>query len=247
MPLAAAVSCLGPSSQAKARVLDTLKAIETPEGIDLLLRPAGPVPRALAYVLDLALRALLYLGLLLVVAPFGGAGAGVFLVALFLLEWLYPVLFEVLGRGQTPGKRALGLRVLAQDGTPVGWGASLLRSLLMAADFLPAFHAAGLVSMLLQRDSRRLGDLAAGTLVVYAEERLDPAARVRTDDPPVPAPVPLSLEEQQAVASFGERSGGLSPERGQELADLLHPLTGTRGPEGLARLRGIAAYVVGGR
>lgn len=228
-------------------MLDTIKSIETPEGIELTLRPAGPVPRALAWALDMALRLVLYLALLMVLAPFGGPGMGIFLVALFLLEWLYPVLFEVLWRGQTPGKRALGLRVLRLDGTPVGWGPSLLRSLLMAADFLPAAYAAGLASMLLERDSRRLGDLAAGTLVVYAEERLDPAAR--TPDPcvPEPAPVALSLEEQQALASFGERAGGLSAERGQELADLLQPLTGARGAAGLARLRGIAAYVTGGR
>lgn len=228
-------------------MLDTIKSVETPEGIELTLRPAGPVPRALAWGLDLALRFVLYLGMLMALAPFGGPGMGIFLVVLFLLEWLYPVLFEVLWHGQTPGKRALGLRVLRVDGTPVGWGASLLRSLLMAADFLPAAYAAGLASMLLERDSRRLGDLAAGTLVVYVEERLDAAARTPDPCAPEPAPVALSLEEQQALASFGERAGGLSPERSRELADLLQPLTGASGTAGLARLRGIAAFVTGGR
>lgn len=228
-------------------MLDTIKSIETPEGIELTLRPAGPVPRALAWALDMALRFALYLVLVMALAPFGGPGMGLFLVALFLLEWLYPVLFEVLWQGRTPGKRALGLRVLQIDGTPVGWGASMLRSLLMVADFLPAAYAAGLASMLLQRDSRRLGDLVAGTLVVYAEPQPEAGPRALDPSRPEPAPVPLSLEEQQALASFGERVGSLSPERGQELADLLQPLTGARGAEGLGRLRGIAAFIAGGR
>lgn len=228
-------------------MLDTTKSIETPEGIELVLRPAGPVPRALAWALDMALRFVLYMGLLMVLAPFGGTGMGIFLVAMFLLEWLYPVLFEVLWKGQTPGKRALGLRVLRSDGTPVGWGASLLRSLLMTADFLPAGYAAGLASMLLQRDCRRLGDLAAGTLVVYAEERIDRMAMARDSVTPEPPVVPLQLDEQQAIATFGERIGMLSPERAQELADLLEPLTGARGAAAVARLRGIAAFVTGGR
>jgi uncharacterized RDD family membrane protein YckC len=228
-------------------VLDTTKSIETPEGIELVLRPAGPLPRALAWALDLILRFVLYMALLMLLVPFGGTGMGLFLVAMFLLEWLYPVLFEVLWKGQTPGKRALGLRVLRSDGTPVGWGASLLRSLLMTADFLPVGYAAGLVSMLLQRDCRRLGDLAAGTLVVYAEERIDRVAMVTDSVTPEAPAVPLQLDEQQAIATFGERTTVLSPERVQELADLLEPLTGSRGAAGVARLRGIAAYVTGGR
>ena len=228
-------------------MLDTIKSIETPEGIELVLRPAGPVPRALAWALDMLIRFVLYMGLLMVLAPFGGTGMGIFLVAMFLLEWLYPVVFEVLWKGQTPGKLALGLRVLRTDGTPVGWGASLLRSLLMSADFLPAFYGAGLASMLLHRDCRRLGDLAAGTLVVYAEERLENAARLRDPGKPEAPPVPLGLDEQQAIATFAERTAGLSPERSQELADLLEPFTGTRGPAAVDRLKGIAAFVTGGR
>lgn len=228
-------------------MLDTTKSIETPEGIELVLRPAGPVPRALAWALDMAVRGVLYFSLLMLLAPFGGTGIGLFLVSLFLLEWLYPVLFEVLWKGQTPGKRALGLRVLMADGTPVGWGASLLRSLLMTADFLPVLYGAGLLSMLLQRDSRRLGDLAAGTLVAYMEERLDRLPRAGHCEPPEPPPVPLGLDEQQAIATFGERAGALSPERAQELADLLEPFTGMRGAGAVTRLKGIAAFVTGGR
>lgn len=227
-------------------MLDTIKSIETPEGIELVLRPAGPVPRALAWALDMIIRFVLYTALLMVLAPFGGTGMGIFLVALFLLEWLYPVVFEVLWKGQTPGKRALGLRVLLGDGTPVGWGASLLRSLLMTADFLPLGYGAGLASMLLQKDCRRLGDLAAGTVVVYAEERLDRPATAPDPYPPEAAAVPLGLDEQQAIATFGERAASLSPERVQELADLLEPFTGLKGPAAVARLKGIAAHVTGG-
>jgi uncharacterized RDD family membrane protein YckC len=234
------------SSQADSLLLDTIKSVETPEGIVLTLRPAGPVPRALAWALDLLLRGVLYFALLMLLAPFGGFGMGLFLVVLFLLEWFYPVLFEVLWKGQTPGKRALGLKVLMLDGTPVGWGAALLRSLLMAADFLPVCYGAGLASMLLQRDCRRLGDLAAGTLVVSAWERGAAAVEARPDCPAEAPTLPLSLEEQQALATFVERERTLSPKRAEELADLLEPLSGLTGPAAVARLKGMAAFIAGG-
>ena len=102
-----------------------------------------------------------------------GLGQGLMLLGFFLLEWFYPVFFE-LRSGATPGKRAMGLRVVHDDGTPVGAVASVIRNLLRVADFLPLFYAAGLVSCLVDRDFRRLGDLAAGTLVVHSEPPLKP-------------------------------------------------------------------------
>src|SRR5208282_5922974 len=100
-------------------------------------------------------------------------GMGLLLIILFLLEWFYPVAFEVLARGQTPGKKLMDLRVLRADGAPVGWSRSTVRSLLAFADFLPFGFAAGLTAMLVSRRFQRLGDLAAGTVVVH----LAPASR----------------------------------------------------------------------
>jgi hypothetical protein len=94
--------------------------------------------------------------------------------------------------------------------------------------------------MLVSRRSQRLGDLAAGTVVVH----LAPAPRVVLPAPgasePLAPPFPLSLPEQRAIMGFAERAPGLTPERARELADLLEPLTGAQGDEGVRRLQAMA-------
>ena len=109
-------------------LLDTVRSYETPEGIALELRLAGPVVRALAWIIDLGIRVALYLALIYGLALFGGVGTGLMLIGLFLIEWFYPTLFEVL-RGATPGKQAMGLTVIHDNGTPLGWAAGLIRNL----------------------------------------------------------------------------------------------------------------------
>jgi uncharacterized RDD family membrane protein YckC len=232
-------------------MIDTRAEVETPEGVELAFSPAGPAPRALAYAMDLAIRFTAYLVLGIALAFLGRAGQGLFLIALFLLEWFYPVGFEVLAGGQTPGKRMLGLRVQRADGAPVGWSRSTVRSLLAFVDFLPFGFAAGLVAMLLGGRHQRLGDLAAGTVVVHVEPILLPPVPPLPGSfpepppgPPVPAQ-PLALDEQQAIMGFAERAAGLTPERARELADLLEPLTGTRGAQGVARLQALARALRG--
>jgi uncharacterized RDD family membrane protein YckC len=152
-------------------VLDTTRRVATPEGIELTLHLAGPVPRAMAWAIDLAIRLAIVMGVGMVALQFGQAGVGVMLLAAFFVEWLLPAWFEAVWRGQTPGKRAMGLTVLNDDGTPVRWPAALTRNLLRAVDFLPFFYGIGLLAMLTSRDFKRLGDLAAGTVVVYQAER----------------------------------------------------------------------------
>ena len=124
-------------------MLDTYREIETPEGVELHLRAAGPVARALAYSIDLLLRGVVMFVLSIVLSVTGRFGMGVFMIVIFLMEWFYPVLFEVYRNGETPGKRLFGLRVVNDNGTPVGWGPSLVRNLLRAVDFMPAFYAFG--------------------------------------------------------------------------------------------------------
>src|SRR5262245_53862085 len=106
-------------------MLDTLTLVETPEGIALHLRSAGVFPRACAWVLDALIRlAFLWLcGMLL--GALGASATGVYLICMFVIVWFYPVLFEVLRDGQTPGKKAMRLRVVNANGTPVGWVASI--------------------------------------------------------------------------------------------------------------------------
>ena len=227
-------------------MLDTTRRVATPEGIELTLKLVGPVPRALAWAIDLVLRAMVVLAVMMGAGYFGAAGWGLALLAAFFVEWLAPAWFEVYWRGQTPGKRAMGIAVVNDDGTPVRWGASLTRNLLRAVDFMPFLYGFGLLAMLASRDFKRLGDLAAGTVVVYAPGRAH--ARELPQASAVPPPFPLSLEEQRVVLDFAERSAGLTPERLEELAALPAPLTGgATGAAAAARLLALASHLAGRR
>jgi uncharacterized RDD family membrane protein YckC len=226
-------------------MLDTTRRVATPEGIELTLRLAGPVPRALAWTLDLLLRAALVLAVMMIVSRFGRAGTGVVLIASFFVEWLLPAWFEANWGGQTPGKRVLGIAVLNDDGTPVRWPAALTRNLLRAADFLPVFYGVGLMAMLANRDFKRLGDLAAGTVVVYQSTELERARKI-PEAAPLPPPVSLDLDEQRAVLELAERSASLTRERFEELAELPRPLVGNLHAErAAARLLAVANYLAG--
>ncbi|MCL2829492.1 MAG: RDD family protein [Betaproteobacteria bacterium] len=202
-------------------MLDTLRVIETPEGVHILLRLAGPVPRALAWLLDLLLRIAIYALLGMMFGWMGSFGIWLFLTLSFFLEWFYPVLFEVYADGATPGKRAFGLTVLHDDGVPVGWSGSMVRNLLRAVDFLPFLYAFGLCALLLNRDFKRLGDLVARTVVVYREK--PKKAPQLPPGQPLPLPVRLSSTEQQLIVSFAARIPRMTPERAEELAQILGP------------------------
>src|SRR5262245_52834355 len=225
-------------------MLDTTRRVATPEGIELTLGPAGPVPRALAWAVDFLLRIAVVVVVLIAVSPLGRTGTGIVLIAAFVVEWLLPAWFETRWNGQTPGKRAFGIAVLNDDGTPVRWPGALTRNLLRAVDFLPLFYGIGLVAMLCNRDFKRLGDLAAGTVVVYQAEK--PTQRVFPEAQPVPPPYALSLEEQRAVLELAERASTLTRERLEELAELPEPLVGTLdGGRAAVRLIGMANYIAG--
>jgi uncharacterized RDD family membrane protein YckC len=223
-------------------MIDTVHAVQTPEGVDLALRVAGPVPRALAFGADLMLQGGIAIALQVALSVFAGFGMGLYLIALFALLWFYPVLFEVRAHGQTPGKRMLGLRVVQENGTPVGWSASVLRNFLLVADFLPLLYLAGLVAMVADPSFRRLGDLAAGTLVIYSDTPRQRVSRI-PEVTPVAPPILLTLDEQAAVISFAERAASVSRERAAELAAIPRSLLGADEPR--ATLIAQAAYLVG--
>ncbi len=208
--------------------LDTCHRYETPEGIELELILAGPLVRGLAWGIDFSIRAVAYILFLFLLSLLGGVGLGLLLIGMFLVEWFYPVFFEMRS-GMTPGKRIFGLRVIHVDTTPLSWSASLVRNLLRAADFLPFLYAAGFFSMLMNQRFQRLGDLAAGTIVVYTapEEERDvrlPRATAR------PLPWPLRLDEQRLILQFAGRWDQLSEQRRSELAALLAEFTGKSAP-----------------
>lgn len=224
-------------------LLDTHHEIVTPEGVPLHLPVAGPVPRALAWVVDFALRLAVLMLASMALGLLGRTGTGVFLVLLFAIFWFYPVVFEVLFDGRTPGKRALGLQVISADGAPVGWRASFVRNLLRTVDMLPFGYAAGLVASLCDPAARRIGDMVAGTLVVHRLREPDSA-----DIPPtsaMPPAVPLQTDEQAAVIAFAERAPRLTPARRDELADLASPLVRARGAQAAERLYAVAHWLLG--
>ena len=224
-------------------LLDTEHRVETPEGVALRLHPAGVMSRAVAWAIDFMIRCAVLMGAGMLLGLLGKTGVGLNLIVLFVIYWLYPILFEVLRDGQTIGKKATGLRVVHANGTPVGWLASFLRNLLRTVDMLPVLYGFGVLASLADPQCRRLGDRVAGTLVIH-----DPKPPVKTlllPTEPVHPPLPLSLAEKQAIIDFAERSPGLTLERQEELADLLQPMTGERGPAAVRRLHAMASTLLG--
>ncbi|MEP7099650.1 MAG: RDD family protein [Burkholderiales bacterium] len=231
--------------------LDTVYTAETPEGIALELRPAGLVARGYALAIDGAIRFAIIIAAVSVLAATARFGAGILLILFFLLEWFYPVLFELLPGAATPGKRAMGLRVVMDSGLPVTPAASLVRNLLRAADFLPVLYGLGGLMLLLRPDFKRLGDLAAGTLVVHAN-----AAKLHGPlgaAEPLAPPRALSTREQAAVIAWAGRATRLTEARLGELALLAGPIVATPGERepnpdrATKRLLGVAQWLVGRR
>src|SRR3546814_13928201 len=114
-------ACRGVRGDDRSLMLDTFREVHTPEGVALRLPAAGPVPRALAWLIDLGIR----FGVLRVstalIGVLGKAGIGLYFVVAFLLLWAYPVVFAAMFHGQTPGTTAMGQRGVFADGAPVGW------------------------------------------------------------------------------------------------------------------------------
>jgi uncharacterized RDD family membrane protein YckC len=225
--------------------LDTLYTAETPEGIALSLRPAGAPARFVAYLIDLCIRFGLFVLVALAGAPFGGLGTALTTISYFALEWFYPVVFELGRHGATPGKRAMGLQVVMDSGLPITPAASITRNLLRAADFLPALYAGGALAVLLRRDFKRLGDIAAGSLVVYRESvNLHAALPAATPMAPTRA---LTAAEQAAIVEWAGRAPRLTPARADELAQLAASVTPPGPGDATQRLMGVAHWLLGHR
>jgi uncharacterized RDD family membrane protein YckC len=158
-----------------------LHEVLTTEKVPFTYRVAGLGARFLAWLLDALFVALLYLAgacfVSLVPSRYGdrpGLAGALVAVWLFCLMWGYFLFFEWLWSGQTPGKRLLGLRVIQWRGTAISFYQSAARNLLRVVDSLPFFYALGFLVAWTNRENRRLGDLAAGTLVVHVERQARP-------------------------------------------------------------------------
>jgi len=251
--------------------------IATPEGVDLDLPLAGLGSRFVAQLVDLVLKTTIIVGLLLLLGLAAGdggdtasqddvsTGAAVAFAVLFIfaLTFFYDVLFETLGTGRTPGKRLMGLRVLRAGGQPVGLRASVVRNILRLVDGIPLSYIPGTVAILATKRNQRLGDLAAGTIVVR-----DPRprggtrrrfGRGRRRSAAVVATAPLlaaetehwdvsavTLDDLATVRRFLERRADLVPEArarlASDLASRLRPrVTGDEEAGDEPFLEGLAA------
>lgn len=208
--------------------------VVTPEAVVLSFETAGLGSRVLAALVDLAVQGgALFLGVLALTvfgatAQSDAVGVAVFVLLLLLVTGVllgYPIAFETLWRGRTPGKAALGLRVVTTDGAPIRFRHAAVRGFLGLIDLWATTGAVAVVSVLLSRDDQRLGDLAAGTLVLRersgagtptaTEFRVPPGLEAYTSTLDVAG---LTPEEYGAVRSFLLRAGSLPPEVRASLA-----------------------------
>src|SRR5215212_8679954 len=175
--------------------MDDRYTIATPENIEFAYDIAGIGSRFLAAMIDTLLIGVAETIIILIVgltsSAIGLRTADSLLAALggllsFTILWGYYIAFELLWNGQSPGKRAIGLRVVREGGRPITFVGSAIRNLIRIVDFLPAFYGIGVIVMFVDRRARRLGDLAGGTLVV--KER----RAVTLESLTTPAVVPLA-------------------------------------------------------
>lgn len=223
---------------AEANLVDSSLTLETFTGVDIELRVAGIYIRGIARLIDDVIRFLVVSGLVAILIPTGLVGAGLASVLVFFVWWTYNVLFEVLNNGVTPGKYYMGLRAVNADGTPIGWMNSVIRSTLLVVDFLPLGYLTGIVTMALSGTQQRVGDIVAGTIVVYNRPRI--TRKIADIHRSVPIPEGLTAEDQLLFLSFQERLSDLSPERAIELAETLEPLLGKNGQEAVIEVNAIA-------
>lgn len=221
--------------------LDTTTTVDTPERVRFSHRLAGPGVRGVAWLLDVVLQAAVITAVvvaLLVTSVVSGldlgVGVGGIMLAFFVVTWFYAAIFEVVWSGQTPGKRALQLRVVRLDGSAIGAREATLRNLMRGVDGLPLAYGIGVLVAAFDPRLRRIGDWVAGTMVVVEQRTtlLDAVAI----EPPVtegerqslPIRVTLRPEERRAIEALLRRSKRLSPGRVEELAALLGPRVAAR-------------------
>ncbi|MDR2072241.1 MAG: RDD family protein [Spirochaetaceae bacterium] len=226
--------------------------VQTPEGIEYLLYPAGLLIRAMAYGIDQIFLGLILLGVFsLNMAVFSHIlGKWFIMLIYFVLNWFFHVFWELFFRGQSLGKKIMGIRVVRSDGFPVDPGSSLIRNLLRFVDSFMGLFIIGFISMAASPGFRRLGDWAGGTLVVHtpqsqAPERRSPMSWLGEFSPVVPRR-PLSYAEKQGILMFARRYPLLGPRRAEEiarpLASFLQNGTPSTGPLNAWAAPGSAAY-----
>jgi uncharacterized RDD family membrane protein YckC len=215
--------------------------VVTPERVSLQYDIAGIGSRGAAILVDLLVQSaismalyFLMLGVILVTSVIGFVSGGgdaigtgvvvvfaVFFVALFALTMGYSMVFEIIWNGQTPGKRAVGIRVIRENGYPIRPLDAVIRNIVRIVDYLPFLYSVGVFTMLLNGRARRLGDFAAGTIVVHEGPNSTAdfiTTESATDEPPGTS---LQRDEATLVRDFLSRRTSLDPDPRRELAERL--------------------------
>ena len=226
--------------------LHEVSSIETPEQIEVHLQLAGVASRAVAYGIDLLWQTVPLIAMivgLFALAPFQHAAAveqeanqpptftllfqAVVALSLFVVNFGYFAFFELVWHGQTPGKRAMGLRVVKDGGYPLDGRAALVRNFLRVVDFLPSGYFLGMAVLFAGRQGKRAGDYAAGTLVICEPifehtfgHIFDHTAALPLARPSSPSGR-LSAEERRWVSAFIERRDALEPDARDRVAAAL--------------------------
>lgn len=199
--------------------------IDTPEQVHLEFVLAGIGSRFMAAFLDILIEAAVYLLLFLLTLIWISGGLfnstrsiwwnTIVTLVIFCMNWGYYAIFETLWKGQTPGKRWAGIRVIKESGRPINAFEAITRNLVRAVDFLPGFYGIGVVTMLLNAKNRRLGDFVAGTLVVHEtsdrESTLFFNTQPRTDFTLHQA-AGLTVQETELIETFLARRLEIPPE-----------------------------------
>jgi len=222
--------------------IETRYSLETPEQVELEFELAGPGSRFCAWLIDAALIGLMLVGLVVIAVALGATVSlvdgiesrasrlawALVVIAAFVITTGYYILSEMLLRGQTWGKRSMKLRVIRDDATPITASESVVRNLIRIVDFLPVFYGLGGIICLVHPRHKRLGDLAAGTVVVKESEadyraHADRKAPVLTAESGGTGPMNAELTptERHALASFMARRQELMPEARYALAERL--------------------------
>jgi uncharacterized RDD family membrane protein YckC len=211
--------------------------IDTPEQVHLEFALAGIGSRFMAVLLDTVIQIFLYLVVsfaagLLLSTPLARLTAkwtiALVIFAGFVVYWGYFAIFESVWKGQTPGKKWAGIRVIKDSGRPITPFEAAARNLLRIVDYLPGFYAVGVVTMLLNEKHRRVGDFVAGTLVVHETSDRESALFFNTpanSQFTIPQASRLTLQEAELIEAFLARRLDIPPEirqqNGQRIADML--------------------------
>jgi uncharacterized RDD family membrane protein YckC len=214
--------------------------IETPEQVHLEFVLAGIGSRFMAALLDTAIEILVSLLVLALAAavlfsPFEGKSrlwvGAILILFFFLITWGYYATFEALWKGQTPGKRWAGIRVIKDSGRPINAFEAISRNLVRFVDYMPGFYGVGVVTMMLNRKSRRLGDFVAGTIVVHETSEKDAAPFFNVTQSPeyvFPQAAKLTLQEAELIETFLARRLDISPSIRQQTAERIAGMISSR-------------------